>query len=453
MSPNTLTDTAYLDGIRGLSALVVFAQHYAIPFIPRLDYGYEDYRQSSIFQLPIMRLFYTGGALVPVFFVIAGLTLSLKPISLIDAQEWEVFDISMVSMIFRRALRLFGPSLISSFVTMIGAYFGFFGVQSRMAYEGDPYMRHLVWDSQPRQLLSFGDQLGDWLCFVRSHVLVPKPWQNGSQSVPLPPKEIQHQANGLSKALREPAVYGFQLWTIPVEFWCSMLLVLVMTITSRAQQTHRILALCALTVLSMLFGRWDAAMFSVGSLLANTAAFNNKGTTPNYKRVLSILWSAVFALGLFLLSFPDANSKKALGYVWLSKRVCDNPRISTSVGAVMIVTATSRIEILRKTLSSPTLLYLGHLSYSLYMVHVPILSSFGWTIVPEILKFTGSDTIVQRTVGFVISFFFVLSVCVVVAGLYSRFIVRPCSRHMRLLDRYLRERASYRKRVHRPEKH
>lgn len=444
-----MSETAYLDGIRGVSSLIVVAQHYAIPFVPRLDYGYEDSLQSNISQLPIIRLFYTGGALVPVFFVIAGLTISLKPARLIDAQDWERFDTSMVSMVFRRALRLFGPSLISSFVAMVGAYFGFFGVQSRVTYRGDPYIRHIVWESQPQQLPRFADQLKDWLAFVRSQVLVPETWQTVNRSVTSYSNKPQHQSEELGKAPRKPAVYGFQLWTVPVEFWCSILLVLAMIITSRARQSHRTLSLCTLAFLSMRFGRWDLATFLAGSLLVNTAAFHNtQCSTPSYNRVLSTLPPAVFILGLFLLSFPDANSDKALGYTWLSERVCENPRFWTSVGAVMVVVSTRRIEILRQFFSSPFLLYLGRISYSLYIVHVPILSSFGWAIVPRIWKITGNDDEVLRGVGFVLSFFLVLAICIVAANFYDRLVVRPCSNLMRGLDIHFGERAGRKKRLH-----
>ncbi|KAJ3537297.1 hypothetical protein NM208_g6369 [Fusarium decemcellulare] len=224
--------SVFLDGMRGLAALCVFVEHFAFPFQPSLAYAYDGKVHRSPFQLPIFRLFYSGSPMVCIFFVISGVALSSKPVKLIESKQWATFNREMESAIFRRGIRLFGPTLVASFSIM-----------------GDPYMRPVFWNTQPRFVPGLWNQTSQWIEFVRQNVLLPSTWQD----VPKKGHDVE---------------YGYQLWTIPIEFWSSILLFATLLGSARLLSPYRLLLFATLVVFSLWLGRWDVALFYYGSAIA-----------------------------------------------------------------------------------------------------------------------------------------------------------------------------------------
>jgi peptidoglycan/LPS O-acetylase OafA/YrhL len=72
----------------------------------------------------------------------------------------------------------------------------------------------------------------------------------------------------------------------------------------------------------------------------------------------------------------------------------------------MIVYATSstRISQLRSIFDHPLAVYLGKISYSLYLVHGPIVHMLGVWLVPWLWTITGSETMLGKETGFAIAF-------------------------------------------------
>jgi peptidoglycan/LPS O-acetylase OafA/YrhL len=120
--PRQLRPTAYLDGLRGFAAFLVYIHHHQL-FAHGLKelkvfesgFGYEGEFHLSTFFL--LRNFFTGGHLaVAIFFVISGYVLSVKPLSLIHAGEYlKLFD-NLASAFFRRWFRLYIPLIVTTLV-------------------------------------------------------------------------------------------------------------------------------------------------------------------------------------------------------------------------------------------------------------------------------------------------------------------------------------------------
>jgi len=77
--------TLALQGLRGACAIIVFHRHLLMTFWIFPGYGYgvdltmELKRENSSFhQLPFLRIIYSGGAMVEIFFFISGYTQSLQ---------------------------------------------------------------------------------------------------------------------------------------------------------------------------------------------------------------------------------------------------------------------------------------------------------------------------------------------------------------------------------------
>jgi len=90
-----LRRTAYLDGVRGFAALLVYWGHHELWAHDALGadrilenaYGYDNQRYLAC--LPGVRLFFSGGHFaVTVFFVLSGYVLSTKPMAMIQAGEY-----------------------------------------------------------------------------------------------------------------------------------------------------------------------------------------------------------------------------------------------------------------------------------------------------------------------------------------------------------------------------
>lgn len=168
--PSKLHPTAYLDGMRGLAALVVFFCHYSYQgFIIAESYGCGD-SNYAWFKLPIIRLFYQGPAAVCIFFVISGYALSYRPLKLIRSQSNSELLETLSSLVFRRAIRLFVPSIVSTFMIVcllrLGAY-----EPTREFANDRTYMKNIV-EPHPELMETSYEQFRDWLWSVYRFIRV-----------------------------------------------------------------------------------------------------------------------------------------------------------------------------------------------------------------------------------------------------------------------------------------
>lgn len=124
--PAKVHPTAYLDGIRGLSALFVFFCHYFYQSFTVAEGWGSGGRHHHFLKLPIIRLWYQGPPAVCMFFVISGYALCYRPLKFIRSRSVNEFSTTVSSLVFRRGIRLFLPTAISlTLITLmlrIGVY-------------------------------------------------------------------------------------------------------------------------------------------------------------------------------------------------------------------------------------------------------------------------------------------------------------------------------------------
>lgn len=133
---------AYLDGLRGFAAVLVYQTHYtgfAHEHVAPLVHAFGWNDQYSFASLPIIRLLFHGGkmthslrqrsvsltdvdigAFVSAFFVISGYVLSIYPLILIQAecQDRDRIAIQLGRAFPRRWVRLYGPVITTTFIFM-----------------------------------------------------------------------------------------------------------------------------------------------------------------------------------------------------------------------------------------------------------------------------------------------------------------------------------------------
>jgi len=123
---NRLHPTSYLDGLRGMASFIVFLGHYTEETLGWYSepYGfYEDRAPSSPLQLPFVRVLYSPRPMVHIFFIISGYVLSYKPLKQIHYQQLSALTTTLSSSVFRRALRLFLPSIITMLIMALTVHF------------------------------------------------------------------------------------------------------------------------------------------------------------------------------------------------------------------------------------------------------------------------------------------------------------------------------------------
>ncbi|KAF9638171.1 hypothetical protein BFW01_g9068 [Lasiodiplodia theobromae] len=156
----TVQSTAYLDGLRGIAALVVFTFHTLWAYCGFVEYGYGDGPKNHHFlQLPFIRLIHAGHAMVPIFFVVGGYVMALKPLRRIRANEVNGLHFQLAGSVFRKAMRLYIPAIVTTFVSMLTLRLGLW-----------EYPRHFIMnprlfnypDKHPPRAPTLVAELGRW---------------------------------------------------------------------------------------------------------------------------------------------------------------------------------------------------------------------------------------------------------------------------------------------------
>lgn len=201
--------------------------------------------------------------------------------------------------------------------------------------------------------------------------------------------------------------YDPHTYTMPIELRGSMLIYLFLLGTLGLNTIWRLSLAGLISFYSLAMGRWDMATFLGGAMLSDIDIWNsstsmpaivgNKSGNSTAKRQLSpsistiIRWM-VFVVALYLLSYPDVGAEYTPGFVVLSWLV---PRYYLplagwmfyhSIGALLLLPCIVQTRHLRDILESPVAQYLGKISFSIYLVHGPLLHSLGFWIMPRLFE-------------------------------------------------------------------
>jgi peptidoglycan/LPS O-acetylase OafA/YrhL len=359
-----LRRTAYLDGLRGFAAFIVYWHHHQL--WPRAQimgdrilengYGFED--RYFFACLPVIRLFFTGGHFaVSIFFVISGYVLSSKPLSLIYAGEHEKLADNIGSALFRRWLRLHIPVLVTTFAYMTSWHL--FG----------------IWTVAPKHEGNYRDEVWRWYTEFKNFTFVFRtggdPW----------------------------ITYNFHAWSIPVEMRGSIAIYTSALAFARGTKNARLACELGLIFYFMyIVDGWFAAMFMGGQLLCDLDMLARNNDLPRFIMILDPykkpIYSILLAIALLLGGIPShMGAPESLmlspGWGWLAwfkpQAVFDYKWFYLFWSAMFIVAAAPRLPWMIRFFELPFNQWLGRISYSLYLVHGPIL----WTVGDRLFTATG----------------------------------------------------------------
>lgn len=412
--------TAYLNGLRGVASLLVFIRHFILPWYSAVDYGFHQTPETtSILRLPIIRALYSGPN-VPIFLVVSGYVISLKPLTYLHQGNQHLAWESLASSTLRRGFRMLGPPLFTSFVVMILIRLNMFDF---------PYATmpgHIP--THPERASSLLMQLNDWAAFLHQDLLNPWKWSTGK------------------------FVYGPHLWTVPLQFRCSMVLFLCLVAFGRVRSKLRLFSAPLLVFVCFLSGRWDVALSLYGMFLADLdVSLRGKGVQNllgkgerlpmrrRYWNIKTLTTGACLMIGLYFASFPRHSGPRAtFGYGWTHWITADY-HYWHALSAIFLTLFLGQCTTAQKIFSGQFTQYLGRRSFSLYIVHEPLLHVFGFRVVSIFWRMTDQNTKLGYNCGVAFALIVTLAILLWISDIFQRVIDEPWGRLVDTLERGSRQ--------------
>jgi peptidoglycan/LPS O-acetylase OafA/YrhL len=354
---NELHRTAYLDGLRGFAALLVFSLHHQVwghsstggEFILENAFGWNGTYRFVCF--PGVRILFSGGHLaVAIFFVISGYVLSVKPLTMLQAGDTTRMSENLGSALFRRWLRLYIPVAGTTFAWMTSWHL--FDIRS-----GNPIAE------QPES--TYLGEIWKWYCNFKNYSFV---------------------FDG------EPTnLYNDHTWSIPKEFRGSIVVYTSLLAFAACSRNSRLL--CELVLLYYfvyIVDGWYCALFVAGMLLCDLDLLASRGQLPqklyDLKKHKTRIAYLAFAIALYLGGVPSITEdlkhlRESPGWYYLSflkpQAFWDFRWFFRFWAAIFIVASAPHIAWLKGFFETSFCQYLGRVSFGFYLVHGPVLWTLG----------------------------------------------------------------------------
>jgi peptidoglycan/LPS O-acetylase OafA/YrhL len=368
-----VSKVAYLDGIRGVAAFLVFFHHFLLVFFSAF-YSFDVHATNLNgwdvrYGQSVFSVLSNGHFFVCIFFVLSGFVLSRK--------YYQSNDLTVVlSGAHRRFLRLYIPvasTIIISFLMLKAGFFYNVPVSS---------LRHSEWwfGTQwniPQPLLQL------WICLKYTALF------QGDSS------------------------FDTSLWTMSIEFFGSFFVFGFLAFT---HNTNRKLFVLFLILLYFKFTEQpNMANFVFGISLNYLEKL-----APKFSRnVVNITVIILVLAGLFLGSYPSSNYHGGTIFEKFTPFFLKYSRWYHSIGAFCIVAAVMLSPFLQKLFSLKPVRFLGHISFSLYLLHPLVLGSFSSWLYLKLAAPVGFNKSLP------LIFILTALVCLIVAWLMTKFIDEP----------------------------
>ncbi len=318
----------YLDGLRGIAAVNVMIMHFFIVLAPAMIYGNRMPERlgnlEQIFSSTPVGLIGAGNFSVCIFFVLSGYVLTHKYFKTKDKNI-------IISGAVRRYIRLFVPvfaTIMFSFLLSSAGLFHYY-LEAVAVSGNNNYASY--WTFTPSIVDAFKSAV--WGTFFAGD-----------------------------------DTYNPVLWTMTVEFYGSML-VFAMAFLFGSQRTRWTFYLAA----AVLFFNSYYLAFMIGMGFADI--FNNK--KPTFKTGNKAILSVLLISGLFLGSYPIGTVTSDSLYGFLNNGLFETPKLTYHIiGAGMIMYVLLNSRSLQNIFSSSVPVFFGKISYSLYLVHFLVISTF-----------------------------------------------------------------------------
>ncbi|WP_196886649.1 acyltransferase family protein [Aureivirga sp. CE67] len=316
----------YLEGFRGIAAFIVLISHlkemFNVEIYKNLLLNFVDIPFSKYFIHPFFHFFTNGNLAVHLFWVMSGYVISIKLFQLRDQNY-------LISSFMKRYFRLMIPAFSSIIFAFILLSFGLMFNNELATYFEIEYSRNDwlfdLYNFEPNFILMLKD--GIWNTFF----------------------DFKYSSS-----------YNGVLWTMNPELYGSFACFFIFAVFSKHKLRHYIYILFFL--LSIPLKIYWLGTFMIGFMLSD---FDNNSFVKN--TFIENVWKNVLSKKLINISF-------FMVVVFLSGIFHFKPFFNflTSILLILILMRTKSIQ---KLFINPFFLWLGKISFSLYLIHIPILCS------------------------------------------------------------------------------
>jgi len=362
MSSNKLQ---YFEGIRGLAALIVVFHHLDFVLSLNLDtkvfnfiYNLSGFETLSNISQSIFSFFLNGNLAIFTFFFMSGYVISIK----LFTGNSKTYLISAIS---KRYFRLMPPILGSILISFFLMKF------------------NLIYNIELSTVLGTENTLGYFYNFNPSFLSAFK--------------------SGVWNVLftTNRAGYNGPLWTMMPEFYGSLLCFLTFIIFNRIKKRHYIYIIILLT--SLLIKTPWITSFILGFLICDL------DYSTNWLKHLSKLTQK------YIFTFTTLSVILCISIIIIDKITGFNKwPYSNTITSFLLVFITMKSKGLQKIFQLKPFLWLGKISFSVYLLHWPILCS--------LTSYIYLSTGLSRNLNILISSTFTLVFIFLASSLYTKFI-------------------------------
>lgn len=372
-----------LEGLRGIACFSVFLCHFLFSVFPALAQGFSPdveipakYGWESIASTPFFTVFYNGSFGVAIFFVMSGYVLTGR-----------FFQTGNVRYLQRGAAKRYIRLGIPVFVSVL-----------------------------------FG-----WVLLTSGLTFTQKAPEIGSAGWPMavykdPVSFLTALKDGLYGAsLFGSTILNSPLWTIQVELLGSIMLFATYAMFA----THRMaFNLLFFVVFLMLMFPSSTVQLHCMTLFAGSCL----NYIPWNKVKKPMLSAALLGVGLVLGAYDLSNWYDFLRAVPMPTPpapIVDLAAVDryvyTAIGAVFVVAAVLSSPLLKAFLSRPFFVWLGRISFALYLLHWPVICCVSFGLMYYLVPLSGWEY------GFAALFTFVVTTAVALplSALFERWVDRP----------------------------
>ncbi|MGE6849860.1 acyltransferase family protein [Bacillus tropicus] len=315
-----------LDSIRGISSLVVMIGHHLMIFSAFQNYSYEDNKPFVIYLLketPARLIFSSGNESVIIFFVLSGFVLYTSIQKKYD---------SYGAFLLKRICRIYLPYIVAISIAMI--------CQTTMSEYGISYLSE--WFNRSWTIESS-------LSLIAQHILLVGKYNTDA--------------------------YNGVIWSLVHEMRISIIFPLVLTVCLRKTLRYSLLSLfsfsiCSIAILFLFHS--SLTLTSYALTLHYTVLFLLGALVAKYKNDLIVFYSNctkntkiiwfLFAILLYMYEGIIGEIKVLNNFIFRDYIVA----ISACLFVILSLSGSTLSSLLR----NQYLLYLGKISYSLYLYHI-----------------------------------------------------------------------------------